>query len=116
MILEKITKGNFNLELTKKTYKHENNLRFHVKIDERFYEYAIDTWNKHTINLQCVVYERKKIQGRVDQKRCYGRITIKIGGRLKTQPKNCNSKKPKYDWNEKNVFDDYLDLRNYVKT
>ena len=46
MILEKITKGNFNLELTKKTYKHENNLRFHVKIDERFYEYAIDTWNK----------------------------------------------------------------------
>ena len=45
MILGKITKGNFNLELTKKTYKHENNLRFHVKIDERFYEYAIDTWN-----------------------------------------------------------------------
>ena len=35
MILEKITKGNFNLEFTKKTYKHENNLRFHVKIDER---------------------------------------------------------------------------------
>ena len=53
MILEKITKGNFNLEFTKKTYKHENNLRFHVKIDERFYEYAIDTWNKQTINLQC---------------------------------------------------------------
>ena len=59
MILEKITKGNFNLEFTKKTYKHENNLRFHVKIDERFYEYAIDTWNKQTINLQCVVNIKK---------------------------------------------------------
>ena len=67
MILEKITKGNFNLEFTKKTYKHENNLRFHVKIDERFYEYAIDTWNKHTINLQCVVYQKKKIQGRSEE-------------------------------------------------
>ena len=55
MILEKITKGNFNLEFTKKTYKHENNLRFHVKIDERFYEYAIDTWNKQTIT--CVFYD-----------------------------------------------------------
>ena len=49
MILESITKGNYNLELTKKTFKHENNLRFHVKIDERFYEYSIDTINKATI-------------------------------------------------------------------
>ena len=55
MILESITKGNYNLELTKKTFKHENNLRFHVKIDERFYEYSIDTINKATINLQCCV-------------------------------------------------------------
>ena len=54
-----------------------------------------------TCSLQCEVYEKKKVQGRVDQKRCYGRITIKIGGRLKTQPKNCNSKKLKYEWNEK---------------
>ena len=30
MILEKITKGNFNLEFTKKTYKHENNLRYNI--------------------------------------------------------------------------------------
>ena len=54
------------------------------------------------------------MKGRQDQLRCHGRITVKIGGRLKTQQKNCNSKKPKYEWNEKNVFDDYLDLRNYV--
>ena len=36
-----ITKGNFNLEYTIKTFKHETNLRFHIKIGERFYEYAM---------------------------------------------------------------------------
>ena len=41
--LENITKGNFNLEFTKKTYKHEHNLRFHIKVDEHYYEYAMDT-------------------------------------------------------------------------
>ena len=33
MKLESITKGNFNLEQTKKTFKHENNLRFHFQND-----------------------------------------------------------------------------------
>ena len=46
MKLESITKGNFNLEQTKKTFKHENNLRFHFEKDGRFYEYAVDTINK----------------------------------------------------------------------
>ena len=75
MILESITKGNYNLELTKKTFKHENNLRFHVKIDERFYEYSIDTINKAIINLQCCVRKQKPSNGRPGQQRCYGRIT-----------------------------------------
>ena len=39
--LESIAKGNFNLEYTIKTFKHETNLRFHIKIGERFYEYAM---------------------------------------------------------------------------
>ena len=77
MILESITKGNYNLELTKKTFKHENNLRFHVKIDERFYEYSIDTINKATINLQCCV-RKQRSNGRPGQQRCYGRITIEV--------------------------------------
>ena len=46
MKLQSITKGNFNLEQTKKTFKHENNLRFHFEKDGRFYEYAVDTINK----------------------------------------------------------------------
>ena len=41
MKLQSITKGNFNLEQTKKTFKHENNLRFHFEEDGRFYEYAV---------------------------------------------------------------------------
>ena len=56
MILQSITKGNLNLVLTKNTYKHENNLRFHLKIDGRFYEYPTCTINKGTLNLQCVVH------------------------------------------------------------
>ena len=46
MILESITKGYFNLENTKKTFSHANNLRFDFKKDGRFYEYAVDTINK----------------------------------------------------------------------
>ena len=111
--LENITKGNFNLEFTKKTYKHEHNLRFHIKVDEHYYEYAMDTINKKTINLQCVVHKHQ-VGGNIHP-RCKGRITLIVAGRLKTQKKtNCNSKKPKYEWDPKNTFEDYLDIRNYA--
>ena len=52
MELYSITKGNFNLDKTKESYRHENNLRFHVKDDNgKFYEFNINSWNKKTINL-----------------------------------------------------------------
>ena len=116
MKLQSITKGNFNLEQTKKTFKHENNLRFHFEKDGRFYEYAVDTINKKTINMQCTVHKQDHVKrGRqIKVPRCYGRITLIVGGRLNTQLKSCNSKKPKYEWSDENVFADYLDVRNYA--
>ena len=50
MQLYKITKGNFALENTRDVRPHENNLRFHIKIEDKYYEYAIDMVNKKTIN------------------------------------------------------------------
>ena len=116
MKLESITKGNFNLEQTKKTFSHANNLRFHFEHDGRFYEYAVDTINKKTINMQCTVHKQDHIKKKrhIQVPRCYGRITLIVAGRLKTQLKSCNSKKPKYEWSDENVFEDYLDVRNYA--
>ena len=116
MKLESITKGNFNLEQTKKTFSHANNLRFHFQIDGRYYEYAVDTINKKTINMQCTVHKQENTRKGVQTKvpRCYGRITLIVGGRLKTQPKSCNSKKQKYEWSDENQFQDYLDVRNFA--
>ena len=45
MKLYKITKGNFCLEKTKEIRPHENNLRFHIEIDGKYFEYAIDCIN-----------------------------------------------------------------------
>ena len=42
MQIYKITKGNFALEKTRDIRPHENNLRFHIKIEDKYYEYAID--------------------------------------------------------------------------
>ena len=67
MQLYKITKGNFSLENTKEIRPHENNLRSHVKIDEKFYEYAIDTINKKSINARCVMCKSKY------KNKCYAR-------------------------------------------
>ena len=77
MILQSITKGNLNLELTKNTYKHENNLRFHFKIDGRFYEYTTCTINKATLNLQCVVHKKKKCNGNDGQQRHFNQYIDK---------------------------------------
>ena len=38
MEIYKITKGNFALENTRDIRPHENNLRFHIKIEEKYYE------------------------------------------------------------------------------
>ena len=59
MEIYKITKGNFALENTRDIRPHENNLRFHIKIEEKYYEYAIDTINKKTINIRCVICKSK---------------------------------------------------------
>ena len=67
MQIYKITKGNFALENTRDIRPHENNLRFHIKIEEKYYEYAIDNINKNTINVRCVIGKSKFRQ------KCYAR-------------------------------------------
>ena len=62
MELQSITKGNFNLEQTQKTFSHANNLRFHFQKDGRYFEYAVDTINKKTINMQCTVHKQDHIK------------------------------------------------------
>ena len=56
MKIYRITKGNVALENTRDIRPHENNLRFHIEIEEKYFEYAIDTINKKTINIRCVNY------------------------------------------------------------
>ena len=73
MEIYKITKGNFCLDKTRDSRPHENNLRFHIKLNEKYYEYAIDTINKSTINIRCVVGKTKNSQ------KCYARATLLIG-------------------------------------
>ena len=109
MQIYKITKGNFALENTREIRPHENNLRFHIKIEDKFYEYAIDNINKNTINVRCVIGKSvtKKRQ------KCYARLTLIIAGYLKTEAKASNSKKPKYKWDENNIETDYFDLRSF---
>ena len=46
MELYKIAKGNFCLNATRYERPHENNFRFHVKINDEHFEYAIDCINK----------------------------------------------------------------------
>ena len=70
MQIYKITKGNFALENTRDIRPHENNLRFHIKIEEKYYEYAIDNINKNTINVRCVIGKSKFRQ------KCYARLTL----------------------------------------
>ena len=59
MKIYKITKGNFALENTRDIRPHENNLRFHIQIEGKYYEYAIDTINKKTLNVRCVIAKSK---------------------------------------------------------
>ena len=103
-----MTKGNFALNATREIRPHENNLRFHIKIDEKYYEFAIDQINKTTVNIRCVVGKTK------NSPKCYGRATLVPGEYLKTEQKICNSKKPKFQWCKDNVETDYFDTRNYT--
>ena len=108
MEIYKITKGNFCLDKTRDSRPHENNLRFHIKLNEKYYEYAIDTINKSTINIRCVVGKTKNSQ------KCYARATLLIGPQLKTTKKFCNSKKAKFQWCDENVESYYYDENNYT--
>ena len=72
MQIYKITKGNFALEKTRDIRPHENNLRFHIKIEDKYYEYAIDNINKKTINIRCVICKSKAHQ------KCYARLTLTL--------------------------------------
>ena len=86
MELFSITKGNFNLNKTKETYRHENNLRFHVRDENRkFYEFSINSWNKNTINLRCVNDRKQK---------CSMKLTLSLREHLKTQEKIYTNEKP----------------------
>ena len=108
MDLYKITKGNFALENTRDIRPHENNLRFHIKIETKYYEYAIDTVNKKTINVRCVICKSKNID------KCYARATFLLSPYLKTTVKSDNSKRPKFKWDDSNVETDYFDIRSYT--
>ena len=92
MKIYKITKGNFALENTRDIRPHENNLRFHIQIEGKYYEYAIDTINKKTLNVRCVIAKSKF------RAKCYARLTLIFADYLKTEPKACNSKKTKYNF------------------
>ena len=94
MELYAIFKGNYPLEKTAKIFKHENNLRFHVKQNDRFYEYSINSWNKKTINLRCVKFKSN----------CKAKITLILGEHLKTEEKASNSKKKKFEWSSSIIF------------
>ena len=88
MELFSITTGNFNLERTKETYKHENNLRFHVRDEnDRFYEFSINSWNQRTLNLRCT-HDRSK--------KCKVKLTVSVGEHLQIKEKVCNSKRKKF--------------------
>ena len=93
MELYAISKGNYPLEKTAKIFKHENNLRFHVKQNDRFYEYSINSWNKKTINLRCVKFKSN----------CKAKITLISGEHLKTEEKASNSKTKKFEWSSGQV-------------
>ena len=82
-------------------------MRFHIEIEEKYYEYAIDTINKKTINIRCVIGKSKF------RNKCYARLTLNIAGYLKTEAKCCKSKKTKYKWDDSNIETDYFDLRSY---
>ena len=104
MKIYKITKGNFALENTRDIRPHENNLRFHIQIEGKYYEYAIDTINKKTLNVRCVIAKSKF------RAKCYARLTLIFADYLKTEPKACNSKKTKYKWDDHNIETDYFDV------
>ena len=108
MKLYKITKGNFCLDETKDIFAHENNLRFHVEIDGKFYEYAIDCINRESINVRCAVVKTKL------HSKCYARFTFILAECLKTEVKPSNAKKTKFKWSQTNVETDYLDVRNFT--
>ena len=110
MQIYKITKGNFALENTRDIRPHENNLRFHIKIEDKYYEYAIDNINKNTINVRCVIGKQKFRQ------KCYARLTLTVAGYLKTEKKASNSKTPKWKWAESNIETDYFDLLGLSRT
>ena len=49
-----ITKGNYNLDKTKEIFRHENNLRFHVRDKNRkFYEFSINYLSSFS-NRDCI--------------------------------------------------------------
>ena len=79
MEIYKITKGNFCLDRMRDSRPHENNLRFHIKLNGKYYEYAIDTINKNTSNIRCVVGKTKI------SKKCYARAKLLTGPQLQTK-------------------------------
>ena len=68
--LVRITKGSYCLDKRRDTRLPEINLRFHMKIAGKYYEYAIDNMNSSTINIRCVVGNSKAT------KECYGSLPL----------------------------------------
>ena len=106
-----ITKGSYYLDKRRDT---GINLRFHMKIAGKYYEYSIDNINMTTINIRC--RQRPVVDNSKSTKECYGRITLMIRPDvLKTEKKDPKPKtQPKFKWSDSNVEADYFDVRNYT--
>ena len=102
MKIYKITKRNFARNKTGDVKPHKNKLRFHISINDKFYEYAIGKINKRTINIQCAAFK------------CHAWTTLIPGDHLKRTKKECNSKTRKFEWADTNNETDYFDIKSYT--
>ena len=101
------------MEIHKITRKQPKNtdkskLRFHISINDKFYEYAIHSINKKTINIMCVVSKTK------GHDNCLAKATLVPDDRLKTTKKESNSKTPRFKWADTNNETDYFDIKSYA--
>ena len=101
------------MEIHKITRKQPKNtdkskLRFHISINDKFYEYATHSINKKTINIMCVVSKTK------GHDNCLAKATLVPDDRLKTTKKESNSKTPRFKWADTNNETDYFDIKSYA--
>ena len=96
---------------TKDVKPHTSQLRFHITINDKSYEYVTQAINKTTINIACASIKKK------DHDKCLARATLVPSVHLKTVKKEFiyrNSKTTKFEWAETNIETDYFDIKSYT--